>query len=244
MHKLLSILRIFGILEIIDILSKLPITAQGRGFFMSGALNAKAYDVMDYGMYLVSSTANGRRNGCIVTSFAQITSSHPPRFIVTLNKDHATTDAILASGVFSVTLLAADCTEEIINTFGYKSGRVGDKFAGFEAKTDEAGCPYLTDHMVSRVSCRVVEKLEIGSYLLFVGEASEAEVLAGGAVLTLGAFSSRGKSTPPTATVVREMVGNGFRCTVCGYIYESETLPPDYICPVCHAPSSKFVPND
>jgi len=244
LHKLLSILRIFGILEIIDILSKLPITAQGRGFFMSGALNAKAYDVMDYGMYLVSSTANGRRNGCIVTSFAQITSSHPPRFIVTLNKDHATTDAILASGVFSVTLLAADCTEEIINTFGYKSGRVGDKFAGFEAKTDEAGCPYLTDHMVSRVSCRVVEKLEIGSYLLFVGEASEAEVLAGGAVLTLGAFSSRGKSTPPTATVVREMVGNGFRCTVCGYIYESETLPPDYICPVCHAPSSKFVPND
>jgi len=211
---------------------------------MSGALNAKAYDVMDYGMYLVSSTANGKRHGCIVTSFAQVTSSHPPRFIVTLNKDHATTDAILSAGAFSVTLLAADCPEEIINTFGYKSGRVGDKFAGFEAKTDEAGCPYLTDHMVSRVSCRVVEKLEIGSYLLFVGEANEAEVLAGGAVLTLDAFSSRGKSTPPTATVVREMVGNGFRCTVCGYIYESETLPPDYICPVCHAPASKFVPND
>ena len=211
---------------------------------MSATLNAKAYGAMDYGMYLVSAAANGRRHGCIVTSFAQVTSSYPPRFIVTLNKDHATTDAILASGAFSVTLLAADCPEEIVNTFGYKSGRVGDKFAGFEAKTDEAGCPYLTDHMVSRVSCRVVEKLEIGSYLLFVGEATEAEVLAGGAVLTLDAFSSRGKSTPPTATVVREMVGNGFRCTVCGYIYESETLPPDYICPVCHAPASKFDPND
>lgn len=211
---------------------------------MSGTFNAKAYEAMDYGMYLVSTSANGKRQGCIATSFAQVTSSRPPRFTVTLNKDHATTDAVLASGVFSVTLLAADCPEEVVNTFGYKSGRVGDKFTGFEAKADEAGCPYLAEHMVSRVSCRVVEKLEIGSYILFVGEATEAEVLAGGQMLTLGAFTNRGKSTPPTATVVREMVGSGFRCTVCGYIYESETLPPDYICPVCHAPASKFVPND
>lgn len=211
---------------------------------MSGTFNAKAYEAMDYGMYLVSTSANGKRQGCIATSFAQVTSSRPPRFTVTLNKDHATTDAVLASDVFSVTLLAADCPEEVVNTFGYKSGRVGDKFTGFEAKADEAGCPYLTEHMVSRVSCRVVEKLEIGSYILFVGEATEAEVLAGGQMLTLGAFTNRGKSTPPTATVVREMVGSGFRCTVCGYIYESETLPPDYICPVCHAPASKFVPND
>lgn len=211
---------------------------------MSGTFNAKAYEAMDYGMYLVSTSANGKRQGCIATSFAQVTSSRPPRFTVTLNKDHATTDAVLASDVFSVTLLAADCPEEVVNTFGYKSGRVGDKFTGFEAKADDAGCPYLTEHMVSRVSCRVVEKLEIGSYILFVGEATEAEVLAGGQMLTLGAFTNRGKSTPPTATVVREMVGSGFRCTVCGYIYESETLPPDYICPVCHAPASKFVPND
>ncbi len=211
---------------------------------MSGTFNTKAYEAMDYGMYLVSTSANGKRQGCIATSFAQVTSSRPPRFTVTLNKDHATTDAVLASGVFSVTLLAADCPEEVVNTFGYKSGRVGDKFTGFEAKADEAGCPYLTEHMVSRVSCRVVEKLEIGSYILFVGEATEAEVLAGGQMLTLGAFTNRGKSTPLTATVVREMVGSGFRCTVCGYIYESETLPPDYICPVCHAPASKFVPND
>lgn len=207
-------------------------------------MNTKAYEKMDYGMYLVSTAAAGKRHGCIVTSFAQVTSSFPPRFIVTLNKDHATTDAIQASGVFSVTLLGADCPEEVVNNFGYKSGRVGDKFAGFDAKEDEAGCPYLTDGMVSRISCKVVEKLEIGSYLLFVGEATEAEMLSGGEVLTLNGFSNRGKSTPPTATVYRAMKGNGFRCTVCGYVYESETLPDDYICPICRAPASKFVPND
>ncbi len=207
-------------------------------------INAKAYEAMDYGMYLISTSVDGKRQGCIVTSFAQVTSSRPPRFTVTLNRDHSTTEAILASGVFSVTLLGKDCPEEIINTFGYKSGRVGDKFAAFEPKTDESGNPYLTEHMVSRVSCRVVDKLEIGSYVLLVGEAVDAEILDGGEMMTLKEFSNRGKSAPPTATVVREMVGKGFRCTVCGYIYESETLPPDYICPVCHAPASKFVPND
>ncbi|WP_312942577.1 flavin reductase family protein, partial [Oscillibacter sp.] len=95
-------------------------------------INAKAYEAMDYGMYLISTSVDGKRQGCIVTSFAQVTSSRPPRFTVTLNRDHSTTEAILASGVFSVTLLGKDCPEEIINTFGYKSGRVGDKFAAFE----------------------------------------------------------------------------------------------------------------
>ena len=164
---------------------------------MSGTFNAKAYEAMDYGMYLVSTSANGKRQGCIATSFAQVTSSRPPRFTVTLNKDHATTDAVLASGVFSVTLLAADCPEEVVNTFGYKSGRVGDKFTGFEAKADEAGCPYLTEHMVSRVSCRVVEKLEIGSYILFVGEATEAEVLAGGRCLRWARSQTGARAHPP-----------------------------------------------
>lgn len=199
---------------------------------------------MDYGMYLVSAAADGKQQGCIATSFAQVTSSYPAKFTLTLNKDHATTDAIKAAGSFSVTLLAADCPEGIVNDFGYKSGRVGDKFAPYQTALDGAGNPYLKEHMVSRVSCKVTDKLEIGSYLLFVGEVTEAELLDGGEQMTLSAFSNRGKSAPPSATVVREMVGNGFRCTVCGYIYESETLPPDYICPVCHAPASKFVPNE
>jgi flavin reductase (DIM6/NTAB) family NADH-FMN oxidoreductase RutF/rubredoxin len=208
---------------------------------MSKRLSAKAFEAMDYGVYLVSTAADGKRNGCIVTSFSQVTSSYPPKFTLTLSKDHATTEAILASGVFSVTLLRDDCPESIINDFGYKSGRVGDKFAAYEPKTDESGCPYLSEYMVSRVSCKVVDKLEIGSYILLVGEATEAQTLEKGKLLTLSSFTSRGKPVPPTATVVREMKGKGFRCTVCGYIYESETLPEDYVCPICHAPASKFV---
>ena len=94
--------------------------------------------------------------------------------------------------------------------------------------------------MVSRISCKVVDQLEIGSYLLIVGQATEAEVLSGGAVLTLKDFTDRGKATPPSATVYRSVEVNGYRCTVCGYVYEGEGLPADFRCPLCKAPAEKF----
>ena len=155
--------------------------------------------------------------------------------------DHETCKAIQAAGSFSVTLLGADAPGEIIDLFGYKSGRVTDKFAGRAAETDSNGNPYLKEHMVSRIACKVVDQMEIGSFLLFVGQATEAEVLGDGRVLTLQAYTDRGKATPPTATVYRTVEINGYRCTVCGYVYEGESLPPDFRCPLCHAPAEKFV---
>lgn len=32
-----------------------------------------------------------------------------------------------------------------------------------------------------------------------------------------------------------------FVCSVCGYVYEGEFLPEDYVCPICKAPASKFI---
>ena len=132
-------------------------------------MDNKAYQKMDYALCLLSAAADGKRHGCIVNSFHQVTSSFPPKFTVAVNKDHETCKAIQAAGSFSVTLLGADAPGEIIDLFGYKSGRVTDKFAGREVETDGNGNPYLKEHMVSRIACKVVDKLEIGSYLLFVG---------------------------------------------------------------------------
>ena len=186
-------------------------------------MDNKAYQKMDYALCLLSAAADGKRHGCIVNSFHQVTSSFPPKFTVAVNKDHETCKAIQAAGSFSVTLLGAD------------------EFAGRAAETDSNGNPYLKEHMVSRIACKVVDQMEIGSFLLFVGQATEAEVLGDGRVLTLQAYTDRGKATPPTATVYRTVEINGYRCTVCGYVYEGESLPPDFRCPLCHAPAEKFV---
>ena len=169
-------------------------------------MDPKAYTSMNYALCLLSAAADGKRHGCIINSFHQVTSSYPPKFTIAV----------------------------------YKSGRVGDKFASYDCKTDGAGSPYLTEHMVSRVSCKVVDSLEIGSYVLFVGQAVEAEVLSGGAVLTLKDFTDRGKATPASATVYRSVEVNGYRCSVCGYVYEGEGLPADFRCPLCKAPAEKF----
>ena len=207
-------------------------------------MNTKAFEKLNYTLSLLSAANGDKHHGCIINSLHQVTASYPAKFTVTVNKDHETYQAIKASGSFSVTLLAADCPEGLIDCFGYRSGRVKDKFAEYAVKTDGMGNPYLMEHMVARISCKVVDSLDIGSYMLLVGEVTESEVLGDGPVLTLQEFTNRGKTTPSAATVYRTMAGNGFRCTVCGYIYEGESLPADYVCPICRAPASKFVKQD
>lgn len=203
-------------------------------------MNKKAYDKLDYTLALLSAAADGKRHGCIVNSFHQVTASYPPLFTVAVNRDNETCKAVETAGSFSVTLLDADCPQEIVSQFGYKSGRMGDKFEGREVQTDGAGNPYLTEHMVSRVSCKIVDRMEIGKYVLYVGQATEAEMLSGGDVLTLKAYANRGKATPPAASVYRTVEINGYRCSICGYVYEGESLPADFRCPLCKAPAEKF----
>ena len=204
-------------------------------------IDKKAYQKMDYALCLLSAHADGKDSGCIVNSFHQVTSSFPAKFTIAVNRENVTAAAVEQAGSFCVTLLAHDAPAALINDFGYRSGRIADKFSPYEVRRDEVGNPYLTDSMVSRVSCRVIDRLEIGSYTLYVGQATEAEVFGSGEVLTLNAYAARGKAVPPTATVYREMVGGGFKCSVCGYIHESETLRDDFICPICRATADKFV---
>ena len=141
----------------------------------------------------------------------------------------------------SATVAAADCPDTIIKLFGYKSGRVTDKFAEYETKTDEAGCPYITDGMAVRMSFRVIQQVDLGSHVMFIAEVTEAEVLQPGGVLTVEMFKNAGKVIPANAPVYRTLDEHyGYRCTICGDVHKSDTLPDDFRCPVCKQPASKF----
>lgn len=205
-------------------------------------MDPKAYDKLDYSLCILSAAADGKRHGCVVNSFHQVTSSFPARFTVTVSRDNETYNALEHSGFFCVTPLAADAPAELIDLFGHKSGRAVDKFAQrSDVQTDENGAPYLTENVVSRISCKIVDRVEIGRYVLFVGQAVGAEVLSGESVLTLKAYTDWGKATPPQASVYRTVEINGYRCDICGYIYEGENPPPaDYRCPLCNATAEHF----
>ena len=205
-------------------------------------MNRKAFSRINYGLFIVGAELDGKPQGCIVNSLHQVTSSMPFKFSLTVNKSNETFKAIEAKGSFAATVLAKDTPKDLINLFGYKSGRVVNKCDGFDVERDGAGNPYVKDHALARFSCKVVEKLDLGTYMLYIAETTEAEVLGEGPALTVDDFKNDGGSTPPTATVVRTLEGNeGWRCTICGYVAEKETLPDGYQCPICRANKDKFV---
>ncbi len=202
-------------------------------------MNRKAFQSINYGLFLVGATQEGKYQGCIVNSLHQVTSSMPYKFSITLNKSNETYKAVEAAGSFVATVLSKETPKELIDLFGYKSGRAVNKFEGYEVSLDGAGNPYLKEYALSRISCRIVEKLDVGNYVLFIGEVQEAEVLGSGSALTLDDYQN---ATPATATVYRTKQENfGWRCTVCGYIAEKEELPEGFQCPLCRADRSKFV---
>ena len=205
-------------------------------------MNRKAFSRINYALFIVGAELDGKPQGCIVNSLHQVTSSMPFKFSLTVNKSNETFKAIEAKGSFAATVLAKDTPKDLVNLFGYKSGRVVNKFDGFDVERDGAGNPYVKDHALARFSCKVVEKLDLGTYMLYIAETMEAEVLGEGPALTVDDFKNDGGSTPPTATVVRTLEGNeGWRCTICGYVAEKETLPDGYQCPICRANKDKFV---
>ena len=205
-------------------------------------MNRKAFSRINYGLFIVGAELDGKPQGCIVNSLHQVTSSMPFKFSLTVNKSNETFKAIEAKGSFAATVLAKDTPKDLVNLFGYKSGRVVNKFDGFDVERDGAGNPYVKDHALARFSCKVVEKLDLGTYMLYIAETTEAEVRGEGPALTVDDFKNDGGSTPPTATVVRTLEGNeGWRCTICGYVAEKETLPDGYQCPICRANKDKFV---
>ena len=205
-------------------------------------MNRKAFSRINYGLFIVGAELDGKPQGCIVNSLHQVTSSMPFKFSLTVNKSNETFKAIEAKGSFAATVLAKDTPKDLVNLFGYKSGRVVNKFDGFDVERDGAGNPYVKDHALARFSCKVVEKLDLGTYMLYIAETMEAEVLGEGPALTVDDFKNDGGSTPPTATVVRTLEGNeGWRCTICGYVAEKETLPDGYQCPICRANKDNFV---
>lgn len=203
-------------------------------------LNSNAYSKMNYGLSIVGVGGEKQDEGCLANSFQQIT-SYPPKFSLTMNKSNQTCKALQATGSCAVTLVSKEADREVLKEFGYKSGRVGCKFTGKACEKDSFGNPYLTEGMTAVISCKVLDQVDLGNYILFIVQAEGAEVLAGGYPMTLEEFKEEGNTTPPQATVYRTMDEHaGFRCTVCGYICDKDELPADYKCPICRAPASKF----
>ena len=197
-----------------------------------------AIQKFSYGLFVLTARSGDKDNGCIINTAAQLTSS-PNRINIAVNKANFTHDMILNTGVFNISVLAEDTSFDTFKRFGFASGKDTDKFEGFLENTARSanGLLYVTAGTNAFMSAKVIEAHDYGSHTLFVAELTEAEVLRDEPSVTYAYYFEHIKPKPQPKI---EEEKHGYVCKICGYVYEGETLPPDFICPLCKHGAEDF----
>ncbi|MBP3272086.1 MAG: flavin reductase, partial [Ruminococcus sp.] len=155
---------------------------------------------------------------------------------VAINKANYSHDVIKKTGFMNVNCLTEEASFDIFRQFGFKSGRDTDKFEGEQVFHTANGAAILTKFINSFISLKVTDYIDTGSHGLFICELTDAAVINDKPSMTYAFYHANVKPKPqPKKT-------KGFVCKICGYIYEGETLPEDYVCPICKHPASDFEP--
>ena len=194
-------------------------------------MNTKALYDITCGLYMLSSRSGDKTGGCIINTLMQVTSK-PLRVTVTVNKANNTHDLITESGVFAVSLLDQTAPFGLFQHFGFQSSRDVDKFDRLKTETDLHGVPHLTWASCGYLSCKVVSSMDLGTHTQFLADVVDCDVLPGAEPVSYSYYQANIKPKPE-----KKEEKKGWRCTICGYVYEGEELPEDYVCPLCkHGP--------
>lgn len=201
-------------------------------------MDTKAMFKFSYGLFVLTAKENGFDNGCIINTAIQVTSS-PNRISIAVNKANKTHDMIHAAGEFNVCMLAENAPFSVFQNFGFQSGRDADKFASFAQKKRSAnGIYYITDVANAYVSAKVVQEIDLGTHTMFIADVTDAEVLSDVPSVTYNYYQANIKPKPQ---VTPAQVGKTkWVCKICGYVYEGEELPADFICPICKHGAQDF----
>lgn len=199
-------------------------------------MNKKAMYQISYGLFVLTAKDGEKDNGCIVNTVAQVTSA-PNRISVTVNKQNYTHDMILKTGIFNVSILTEETSFYVFRHFGFQSGRDTDKLSGWaNSVRSENGLLYLTGCTNAFLSGRVVQTIDLGTHTMFIADVTDGDVLGSAPSVTYSYYQSEIKPKP------EPVKKKGYRCTVCGYIYEGDELPADFVCPICKHGASDFEP--
>lgn len=196
-----------------------------------------AFFKLSYGLFVVTAHEGDNDNGCITNTVVQQTTS-PNRISVTINKNNYTHDMILHTGVFNVSVLSEDAKFDTFKHWGFQSGKTVDKTVGITYFRLENGVIYVIDGVNAVICAKVEQAIDLGTHTLFIAEVTDAFPTDKAASATYAYYHSNIKPAPQPAKK------KGWICTVCGYIYEGETLPEDFVCPLCKHPASDFKPNE
>jgi flavin reductase (DIM6/NTAB) family NADH-FMN oxidoreductase RutF/rubredoxin len=226
---------------------------------------------VSYGVYIVSSVKDNKFNGQIANTVFQVT-SEPPTIAICINKQNLTHQYIESSKIFTISILSTDATMQFIGKFGFKSGRDIDKFKDTKHKIGKTSAPVVLDYTIGYLEAELTGSVDTGTHTIFFGRIVDAETINNQEPMTYAYYHEikKGKSPKTAPTYIASNGGakeiksevikvSKYRCTVCDYIYDPaqgdpdsgvqpgtafESLPDDWVCPVCGADKSQFVKEE
>lgn len=188
-----------------------------------------------YGLYVVTSNDGKKDNGLIVNTVSQVTNT-PNRIAVTINKDNYSHHVIKQTGIMNLNCLSTDAPFSVFETFGFQSGRTADKFAKCEPMRSDNGLAFLPRYINSFMSLKVEQYVDLDTHGMFICTITEARVISDVETMTYTYYQKYVKPKPQTEGK------KGFVCVVCGYVYEGDELPEDFVCPLCKHGAADFEP--
>jgi len=211
-------------------------------------MDTKVMNKLSYGIFVCTAKEGDKDNGCIINTVTQVT-TEPNVVSVAINKNNYTHDMIVRTGDFNICIINEDCEFDMIKQFGFQSGKDVDKFAPESGewmkeninscKRSANGLIYIAKGVNSYISCKVKDTVDLGTHTLFICDVTDGEILNDVPSATYEYYHQNIKTqieqigTTPEGKIV-------WRCVICGYIYEGDPIPEDFICPWCKHPASDF----
>ena len=186
-----------------------------------------------YGLYVLTCNDGKKDNGLIVNTITQVTNT-PNRIAVTINKENYSHHIIKQTGIMNVNCLTTDAPFAVFEKFGFTSGRNTDKFADCDPLRSDNGLIFLPRHINSFMSLKVEQYIDLETHGMFICSITEARVISDRETMTYTYYYDNVKPKPETEGK------SGYVCKVCGYIYEGDELPEDFICPLCKHGAADF----
>ena len=188
-----------------------------------------------YGLYVITSNDGKKDNGLIVNTVTQVT-NQPNRIAVCINKQNYSHHTIKNTGVMNVNCLSTDAPFSVFENFGFQSGKNVDKFAGSEILRSDNGLAFLPKYINSFMSLKVEDYVDLDTHGMFICTVTEARVISDRETMTYTYYQNNVKPKPETEGK------KGWVCKICGYVYEGDELPEDFICPLCKHGAADFEP--
>ncbi len=196
-------------------------------------LEPAAIHKLSYGLFVLSAREGEKDNGCIVNTVMQVTDK-PKRISVAVNNGNLTHDMIAATGHFNVSVLSEEADFALFQQFGFASGREKDKFAGEVECRTANGIRYLVRGTNAVLSGRVTQTVAFETHTVFYADVTEGWTLSDVPSVTYQYYFDHIKPKPQAAARKKWV------CQICGYEYDGDVLPEDFVCPLCRHGASDF----